>query len=97
MKIHDYMLKELLVPKQDKLDKTDHSKLINVFEQVKSVEFPSILKQLKGKHPLRRLIDETWLNVLGYRGDATQLLDKLYESLAQEIIILKKMMAEKIE
>lgn len=95
MKIHDYMLKELLVPKQDKLSKPNYSKLINAFEQVKNVEFPSILKQLKDKHPLRRLIDETWLKVLGYKGDTTQLLDKLYESLAEEIIILRKMMAEK--
>jgi hypothetical protein len=95
MKIHDYMLEELLVPKPDKLSKSDWSKLINTFEQIKNVEFPSILEQLKERHPSRRLIDETWLKVLGYKGDRTQHLNKLYKSLAEEITILKKMMAEK--
>jgi len=95
MKIHDYMLEELLVPKHDKLSKTHYDALINVFEQVGSVEFPSILKQLKDKHPLRRLIDETWLKVLGYKGDSHRLLERLYDSLYEEILVLKKMMAEK--
>ncbi|MDW8021191.1 MAG: N-6 DNA methylase [Nitrososphaerota archaeon] len=95
MKIHDYMLEELLVPKPHELSEIKYSELIDVFEQVKNARFPSILKQLKDKNPLRRLIDETCLSVLGYRGNSTQLLDKLYESLANEIIILKKMMSEK--
>ena len=95
MKIHDYMLEELLVPNPQKLKKKDYNKLTNTFEQIKNVEFPSILKQLENKHPSRKLIDKTWLEILGYKGNTDQLLDQLYESLAKEIVILKEMMAEK--
>jgi len=95
MKIHDYMLEELLVPNPQKLKKKDYNKLTNTFEQIKSVEFPSILKQLEDKHPPRKLIDRTWLEILGYKGNTEQLLDQLYESLVKEIVILKEMMAEK--
>jgi len=95
MKIHDYMLEELLVPNPQKLRKKDYNKLTNIFEQVKNVEFPTILKQLENKHPSRKLIDKTWLEILGYKGNTDQLLDQLYESLAKEIVILKEMMAEK--
>lgn len=95
MKLHDYMLKRLLVPNPQELKKKDYNKLIGIFEQIRNVEFPSILKQLEDKHPARKLIDQTWLEILGYKGDAAQLLDQLYQSLAKEIIILKKMMAEK--
>jgi len=45
-------------------------------------------------HPSRRLIDAAWLKVLGYKGDVDGLLDRLYDSLAKEIELLKKLMAE---
>ena len=95
MKIHNYMLEELLVPRFDKLSKSDRNELLDVFEQVKSVEFPSILEQLRSSHPLRRRIDEVWLRILGYSGRVDRLLDGLYRSLAGEILLLKKMMSEK--
>lgn len=85
------------MPRHNKLGGTNCRRLIKAFRQVENVKFPGILKQLRDKYPLRRLIDETWLRVLGYKGDTTQLLDKLYGSLAEEILILKKMMVEKLE
>ena len=95
MKIHKYMLEELFAPREEKLSKANYSKLINVFNQVENTKFPSILEQLENKHPLRKLIDEAWLEILGYKGDASHILEDLYESLAEEIVILRKMMAEK--
>jgi|Deesub1362B_J571_1020462.scaffolds.fasta_scaffold06979_2 hypothetical protein len=75
--------------------KLNRKQLLNTFKSLKNVEFPSILSQLKEKHPLRRKIDKIWLEILGYKGNKDQLLDHLYESLAKEIVILKEMMAEK--
>ena len=95
MKIHEYMLEEILVPHPNNISKNEYETLINVFEKIKRIPLPSILEQLKSKHPARRLIDETWLKVLGYKGDTKAFLERLYDSLANEIIILKKIMAEK--
>ena len=94
MKIHDYMLKEVKVPKKE-LTKSERKKLLDAFEKVKNVEFPSILKQLREKDPYRVFIDEIWLKVLGYKEDSKE-LDKLYDALASEIVTLKSMMREKV-
>jgi len=88
------MLHEILAPNPKKLSLQDFKMLLETFEKVKKACLPSILKQLHNKHPVRQKIDEAWLRVLGYEGDKTQLLDKLYKSLVKEITILKKMMAE---
>lgn len=44
-------------------------------------------------HTSRRVIDAAWLKVLGYKGDVDTLLDRLYDSLANEIELLKSLMA----
>lgn len=95
MKIHDYMLNEILVPNPQKISSKNYRKLLNVFNQVKNVQFPSILTQLKSKHPIRQKIDVAWLKFLGYKEEIPQLLDRLYDTLSEEILILKRMMAEK--
>jgi hypothetical protein len=94
MKVHDYMLGEILVPDFAKIPKRELEQLLKVFDAVKEVKFPSILDQLKSKHPSRKLIDTAWLEVLGYKGDSDRLLDRLYSSLAKEIELLKGILAE---
>jgi hypothetical protein len=94
MTIHDYMFDEILAPNFKKLSDKDKELLKKTYNEVKNVEFPSILDQLKHRHPARKLIDQAWLEILGYRGDKEKLLDELYRSLADEIELLKKMMAE---
>mgnify|MGYP001088128003 CR=1 FL=1 len=95
MTVHDYMLGEMLVPAPEKLSKNDCKRLLKVFNVVKKIKFPGILEQLRSKHPYRRHIDKAWLEILGYEGDADELLDGLYESLANEIELLKRLMAER--
>ena len=97
MKIHDYMLDKLRVPDFTKLSEGKKKVLLETFDKIKDSEFPSILDQLKQKHPARKLIDQTWLEVLGYQGNKEEILDKLYGSLATEIELLKKMMAEGVQ
>jgi len=64
------------------------------FESVKDVEFPDILLQLKTKYPARMEVDKAFLKVLGYKGDADSLLERLYKLLACEIETLKRLMKE---
>ena len=94
LQVDEYVLEKFCVPDLNKLSKNELKFLLQTFDSVKNVEFPSILDQLKQKHPARKLIDQTWLDILGYRGNKDELLDRLYSSLATEIKLLKKMMAE---
>jgi uncharacterized protein YeeX (DUF496 family) len=90
-----YILNEFLVIDPSKLSQSEKKCLLRIFDQVAQHEMPCLLDQLKLKYPERRKIDYAFLKILGYKGDINELLDRLYESLAEEIIILKKMMAEK--
>jgi len=88
------MLAELLVPDLAKLPDGKRKILLEAFNRIKDSKFPSILEQLEQKYPARKLIDQTWLEALGYKGNKEELLDKLYGSLVSEINLLKKMMTE---
>jgi len=94
LQIDEYALKNALMPDPNKLSIHEVRELLTLFKKVGKVEMPSILEQLKEKHPTRKLIDETWLKILGYKGDIDSLLDRLYSSIADEIELLKKIMAE---
>lgn len=96
MKVHNYMLGDMLIPDYDKLSKLELKHLLEVFESVKGGRFPSLMDQLRKKHQSRRIIDKAWLKVLGYKGNADTLLDRLYISLANEIDLLKRLMAEEV-
>jgi len=89
-----YILNDFLVVDPSKLSSDEREILLDVFRKVKDVELPSILDQLRRKNQYRQVIDRAWLEILGYEGDADELLDGLYESLAYEIELLKKLMAE---
>jgi len=90
----EYILQDFSIPDPSSLSIKERGVLISLFERVKDVRLPSILEQLRTKHPVRRSIDRAWLKVLGYKGDADSLLDKLYKSLADEILLLKRLMKE---
>lgn len=94
MKIHDYMLNEMFVPDIKKLSESELKSLIEVFNSVKDVKFPSIIIQLREQFYARRKIDIAWLKVMGFKGNIDEFLNKLYSSLADEIEYLKKIMAE---
>jgi len=94
MKIHDYMLDDLLAPDPAKLSNQELRILLMTFDKIKEVRLPSILDQLKNSHTARKLIDVAWLKVLGYKDEIDKLLDKLYSSLAKEIELQKLIMTE---
>lgn len=95
LQLDEYVLEELKAPDLTKLSDIKIEQLLNVFEKVKDVELPNILDQLNKKNQYRQIIDRAWLEILGYEGDVDELLDGLYESLADEIELLKTLMAER--
>jgi type I restriction-modification system DNA methylase subunit len=97
MQVDEYVLRKFRVPDLKKLSRDELKSLTEVFESVRSVEFPDILYQLKAKYPPRRTLDKVFLRILGYKGDTDSLLDRLYESLVHEIETLKSLMAERAD
>ncbi len=90
VEIFKYILEDFLVLNPKKLSKSEKDLILKTFEDVKDVELPSILEQLKTKHPIRKEIDESILKVLGVEID----LDSLYDRIAQEIELLRSLMSE---
>ncbi|MHC1597922.1 MAG: Eco57I restriction-modification methylase domain-containing protein, partial [Methermicoccaceae archaeon] len=90
IELSEYVLKDFKIPDPSKLTKKQQKLLLSIFNEVSTTPLPSILEQLKEKHPVRRRIDEAWMQVLGLDVD----LDWLYGSLAKEIELLKEMMRE---
>jgi type I restriction-modification system DNA methylase subunit len=92
MKLHDYMFDRLLVPDPIKLTKKDITQLLEVFEKVRNVAFPSIPEQLRKKIEARKSLDKIWLKILRYKGDPDELLNTLYSSVIREIEIIDRLM-----
>jgi len=75
------------------LSKSQKKAILKTFEEVKDIEFPSFLKQLKDRFPARVAIDKTVFRVLGFGDDEIdRILDYLYPALANEIEQLKTLM-----
>jgi len=93
MEINDGMINDFLLLDIHSLKKDERGNLLNLFDQMKNTEFPSILDQLKTEFAPRKKLDTTLLRIMGYSGnDADQLLDYLYPALAEEIEKLKTLM-----
>jgi len=94
MKLHEYAMNEMQLLDPKKLKKYERDRLLQRFDTIKNVSFPSILEQLKGKFPPRVEIDRAVFRVLGFGDDEIDhILDYLYPALANEIEQLKKLMA----
>jgi len=93
MKLHKYQIGNSMTPNLRLLTPQERKSLIDIFEKVKKVEFPSILEQLKNRYPLRVEIDRAVLKVLGFDGaEINSILVYLYPALAKEIEKLKTLM-----
>jgi len=81
-----YALLDTCVLNPFKLGKEQKVAILSLYERIKTVEFPSLLKQLKDRFPARVEIDKLLLRVLGFGGDEiNRILDYLYPALANEI------------
>jgi len=94
MKLHQYQIRNSLIPNLKTLTPEERKNLLILFRKMKKLEFPSILNQLKDRHPLRVETDRTVLKLLGFNDDEIdRILDFLYPALANEIEQLKTLMA----
>jgi hypothetical protein len=88
-----YSLLDSYILNPSKLSREQKDSILNLYERIKAVEFPSLLKQLENRFPARVEIDKLMLGVLGFGGDEiNRLLDYLYPVLANEIQQLKTLM-----
>ena len=93
MVIHSYAIGTYLVLNPEKLTEDERKILLNTFEKIQDVSFPSVLEQLRNKFWARVEIDRAILKVLGFNEQETnQLLDYLYPALTKEIEQLKTLM-----
>jgi len=95
IELSKYILHRFLVIDPAKLSDSEKAYLLKTFDRVSQQNLPSILNQLKQRHPLRKHIDQALLKIIGFKGDINNFLNELYDALFQEIVTLKKMMAEK--
>jgi hypothetical protein len=73
------MINDFLVLDIDSLDRNQRRQLINLFKEMKDVEFSSILEQLKTRFASRGELDIALLQVKGYLNEeAAHLLESLY-------------------
>jgi predicted DNA-binding transcriptional regulator len=97
MKLHDYMLDRLLVPNPGKLTKKEKEELLEIFSKHGKTPFISITEQLKNGDKNRKMIDKTWLKMIGYKGEPEQFLTELYNSISEEIRIINELMQQQKE
>ncbi len=70
-----------------KLSATEKNELVLFFEEIKKVEFPSLVTQIKDKFKSRIELDRKILEVLGFnRNDINNLLPKMYDAVYRELI-----------
>ena len=94
--LHEYALRDLLVLDPAKLSEKQRQTLLDTFEEVKDIQFPSLLKQLHDRFYGRRKIDAAVMRTLGIsQMQIKEMLDYLYPTLADEIERLKALMAGK--
>jgi molybdopterin converting factor small subunit len=93
MQFHKYVMDDLLTIHPSRLSDIQKAILLKTFEEIKDVEFPCVLEQLRNRFWARVEIDRAILKVLGFKEQETnQLLDYLYPALTKEIEQLKTLM-----
>lgn len=94
LEIFQYILKNFMILDPYTLSRREKEILLNIFNEIKDIEFPSIMTQLKTAFPIRRKIDEAILKVIGFsKEEIEDLLNYLYPTLYKEILRLKELMA----
>jgi len=74
------------IPDVDKFSKKEIDKLLLLFDEIKNVEFPSIVEQIEKRFPQRVKMDIAILEVLGYKKvEISELLPELYEVILLEL------------
>lgn len=72
--------------KIEERSKKEKQTLLNLFEKLKDIEFPSILEQLENRFWARVELDKTILKILGFTNkEINEWLPKVYDALVEEL------------
>ena len=72
------------------ITKSERQILLNLFEKLKDIEFPSILEQLENRFWARVELDKTILKILGFSNkEINEWLPKVYDALVEELKAMK--------
>jgi len=78
----------------DKLDSKERGILLKLFDELKNVEFPSIIEQLQNRFWARVKMDKIILQILGFSDlEIEKWLSRVYDSLVNELKATKRMEA----
>jgi hypothetical protein len=78
----------------DKLDNRERNVLLELFNELRDVEFPSIIEQLQNRFWARVKMDKTILQILGFsNSEIEKCLYRVYDSLVNELKATKGMEA----
>ena len=93
MELPEWAMKDLFVIDPRELTQKERDSLLEVFDQVSNVEFPSIMDQVSRPNNAKMMVDEAVLSVLGYsKNEVRELLARLNAAMKEEIASLKNMM-----
>jgi len=93
MEINKGMIEDFSLLNLTSLNENEVDRLLELFEEVKNIEFPSVTDQLQNRFHGRVKIDRTFLQILGFSDrEIEKILDFLYPALASEIYQLKTLM-----
>ena len=94
IEIGKYSFKSIKIINPDKLDFQTKTDLLDLFEELKSLDFPIIMEQLKDEFIGRTKIDEIFLRIFGFTNiDERKTIGvKLRKELFNEIRALKQIM-----
>jgi len=75
-----------------KLSEQEKLTLLNFFNNIKDLEFPSILEQLENRFSARIELDKTILKILGFtKKEINKWLPKIYDALIDELKAMKNL------
>ena len=97
MTLHDYMMDDVMVPDISAMNEKHRRALLEIFEEVRNTELPSILDQFMSHNHFREIVDSIWLDVLGFKGEKEEFLDRLRRSVSMELRNAKEMGGETSE
>lgn len=88
-------LYDLMIPNHDFI-KENKAKLLELYELVKEVKWPSIVEQLKNNFPVRKELDARILKIIGFKNeDIDLLLPQVYKALLNEFEAIQESMSSK--
>ncbi|MBZ9577992.1 N-6 DNA methylase [Patescibacteria group bacterium] len=89
MSAHDWELTKQINPRS--VSEKEKETLMNLFEKLKDVEFPSIIEQLENRFPARIELDKKILKILGFSDkEIDEWLPKIYDILVKELKAMKE-------